>query len=180
MRRVPNGKQVVASLLGLIVVSLIAATVVSGYHMRTPFLSMRASKDGSRETRQMWVSNDKYHITLLRFEIPEGKWRASLCLECTGPTNKLPLRVEAWALTTSWGYLTNYDDLIDERVLWTDGYDFYFDGPGWQCMDVTATVDYWQQVKNRGLVLQSATHDPYSTAGRTYRFRQAILHLRAR
>ena len=170
-------------LLGLVLL-LPAPAQGQGYRMARPSLVRRMSVDDTGQNGQAWVSNAGYHITLMRWPWPAGKWHATLCFRVTGPTGRLPLLVQVRAINTGWGAWETWSGLNQQGqwyVRWTDGHDVLIDGPGWYCTPITAEVDYAQQVYNGGILLASL-YDEHPTAGRTYRIAasEIFVHLRQR
>jgi len=127
------------------------------------------------------VSNSNYHITTVTFPgMPAGKWDAELCVTCSGPIGRHPLAIHIRALDTGWGPGTTQDQLLAEpgwRVAWTDGEYIMVDGPGKYCVRLGGIRDYWQQVRDRGLVLMAESGQ---TAGVTYTFRGDLVRLHLR
>jgi len=175
----------VAALLIVLASLIVAADAhADGYRMARPSLVRRISVDDTGRNGEAWVSNAGYHITLMHWPWPAGKWDACLCFRVTGPTERLPLLVQVRAIDTGWSAWETWSGLNQRGqwyVPWTDGYDVLIDGPGWYCTRITAEVDYAQQVRNGGILIASL-YDSYPTAGRTYRIAasEIFVHLRAR
>ncbi|MAH49200.1 hypothetical protein CMI37_25470 [Candidatus Pacearchaeota archaeon] len=133
------------------------------------------------QTGRALVSNSNYHITTVTFPgMPAGKWDAELCVTATGPVGRAPLAIHVRALDTGWGPGTTQDQLLAEpgwRVSWTDGERIVVVGPGEYCVRLGGIHDYWQQVRDRGLVLMAESGQ---TAGVTYIFRGDLVRLHLR
>lgn len=158
--------------LFLCVAMILAAPVAAERHLLKPFIVRTVSKGEEGLTGVARVSNARHHLILVRFEIPEGEWWGRFCARCTGPNDRLPLRVEVRPLTIGWGAISQYRDVVhgDWYVPWTDGYDMYVDGPGWYCVKFRGELSWWKDHMNFGVAVMEARSPEHPTAGRTYRF----------
>ena len=177
---------ITAATILLLCVAILAYPVIigaedkpPGYHMLRPEIVMTIREREPSLPGTAWVSNQNYHMTLLWFDwIPEGRWAATICAECTGPSDRAPMWIQVRALDKPWGLGNSYQSVTAGQwhVTWSDGAMLYVDGPGWTCVRLPAQVDHWQQVHNYGLGwIAMETSD-----GKTFRFRadRIILHLR--
>ena len=163
----------------LFLFAVLAMPVMAERRLVEPTIVRTISKGEDGVTGVARVSNARYHLTLVRFEIPEGEWWGYFCARCTGPSDRLPLWVEVRPVTVGWGLISQYQDVVHGEWLvpWTDGYDMCVDGPGWYCVKMRAELSWWQEHLNWGLALVSIRSEYHPTAGRTYRWSDFYFYL---
>jgi len=105
---------------------------------------------------QIKFVSSRARFPLMRFSIPEGTWRAWLYLHVVWRSQERMMHCDVHALKRGFDELTTHGEF---------GRDWYYEAPmgdvrlgehygtGWFRGEITAAVDYWQQIEDFGCVL---------------------------